>query len=161
MSEDPRYLRVPLLTHNIYRSVLQLPNSQHPPHQPHTPTITMARKYLIGGNWKCNGTTESVAALVRENKHVLLFVPCRLLPGSLLCWRHTPKPAIENRCPPHHHWSVYRQPFPTLVDSKPPHHERAVASVEYFLACRPALEAVTRHMLHCCCCCRKAEHAIC
>eukprot|EP00752_Nemacystus_decipiens_P011356 g10090.t1 len=27
--------------------------------------FTMARKYLIGGNWKCNGTTESVAALVK------------------------------------------------------------------------------------------------
>ncbi|CAM9956737.1 unnamed protein product [Scytosiphon promiscuus] len=25
----------------------------------------MARKYLIGGNWKCNGTTEAVAALVK------------------------------------------------------------------------------------------------
>ncbi|CAN0079658.1 unnamed protein product [Ascophyllum nodosum] len=25
----------------------------------------MARKYMIGGNWKCNGTVESVAALVK------------------------------------------------------------------------------------------------
>lgn len=30
----------------------------------HDPRTTMARKYLIGGNWKCNGTKENVAALV-------------------------------------------------------------------------------------------------
>lgn len=38
----------------------------------------MARKYLIGGNWKCNGTTESVPALVSAAVFLLcLFLSFR------------------------------------------------------------------------------------
>lgn len=78
LSVEPRFSRSVQLSSHITsstrRSVISLLAAFQQPTAYPNPKITMARKYLIGGNWKCNGTTESVGALVREQRICLVLL---------------------------------------------------------------------------------------